>query len=320
MTRATLLTALLLILALGGLLPASPSLAQTGPVGPVTNPADSFGMGANNEYRRNIDKALSDAARESEREMATRLRDDATAARAAATGAGVTCEVTEAILLGRTDDGLNLYETACASGPGYLVTASEPPVATGCVIANTAAAHALEANPSARPPASCTLPANLNVDAAMAGYAAAAGVTCVVDEGRAIGQVEGRAIYEIGCAGRDGARIAETATGWSRIPCLAVVRAGSTCAFTTTAEQYATLAEMLGGTAGAGCVVDGGRYMGASANGTYYEAKCSGAEGYVVRVRDGASEAFACAEATGVGGGCTLTPVASTVPAPTNRP
>ncbi|AQR63568.1 hypothetical protein BZG35_14930 [Brevundimonas sp. LM2] len=228
----------------------------------------------------------------------------------------MTCVVSQGILRGTTDDGLNLYETTCAEGPGHLITASTPPVATGCVVANTAASHALAANPTARPPAACTLPANLNVDAAMAAYARAAGVTCTMDEGRAIGQVEGRAIYEIGCAGRDGARIAETATGWSQIPCLAVVKAGSTCAFTTPAEQNATLQALLAGTEGAGCVVDDGRYMGASANGTYYEAKCSGAEGYVFRVKDGSSEAFPCAAAQGLAGGCILTPVVAAEVAP----
>lgn len=319
MPRSFFRRPLTVALALGlGLWSAGAALAQTGPVGGATASRDIFGLGEVSEYSRNVEKALSDAARESERELAIRLRDDAAAARVAATAAGVTCTITEAILLGQTDDGLALYETACATGPGYLVTASEPPVATGCVVANTAASHALAANPSARPPASCTLPANLNVDAAMAGYAAAAGVTCVVDEGRAIGQVGAMAVYEIGCAGRDGARIAETETGWSKISCLAVVSAGSTCAFTTPAEQTATLQALLAGTEGAACIVDGGRYMGASANGTYYEARCAGAEGYVFRVKDGVSEAFPCAVAQGLAGGCILTPAVPAAPALTD--
>ena len=47
--------------------------------------------------------------------------------------------------------------------------------------------------------------------------------------------------------------------------------------------------------------------MGASANGTYYEARCAGADGYIFRVRDDATEVFACADAEGIGGGCILT-------------
>lgn len=290
-----------------GLLIASPAPAQDGAVGGVnTGAADSFAIGGRDEYFRNMDMALRDFSRESARERTERLRDEAAAARAAATAAGVTCEITEAIQIGETADGLKLYETACASGPGYLVATTTPPSATNCVVANTAARHFLTANPQAQPPASCTLPANLNVDAAIAGYARDAGIDCTVDEVRAIGQVGSRAIYEIGCAGRDGYRITPSETGWDKIACLAVVNAGSTCAFTTTAEQMATLHDYLAG-AGQECAVDAGRYMGASANGTYYEAKCSGAEGYIFRVKDGETQAFRCAEAQGIAGGCRLT-------------
>ncbi len=289
-------------------LSASPGLAQDGVLGGVdTGAADTYAIGGRDAYFREMDTALREFSRESTRERTERLRDEDAAARAAATEAGVTCQVTEAIRLGLTDDGLDLYETACASGPGYLITASTPPAATGCVVANTAARHALATDPQARPPASCTLPANLDVDAAIAGYAREAGIACTVDEVRAIGQVGDRAIYEIGCAGRDGWRITPSETGWDRIACLAVVNAGSTCAFTTRAEQLATLRAYLAGTPGQDCVVDDGRYMGASANGVYYEARCSGAEGYIFRVKDGATEAFACAEAQGIAGGCRLT-------------
>lgn len=311
MSRFRLISVLSGALALGAMLIAGPVAAQDGPT-VDTGARDPFAIGDRSEYFRNWDSSLSEFARESERQKEQRLGDEAAAGRAAATQAGVTCEVTEAILLGKTDDGLDLYETACATGPGYLITASAPPTATGCVVANTAAAHALVANPAARPPATCTLPANLNVDAAIAAYAREAGVPCTVNEGRAIGQVGARAIYEIGCAGRDGYRITQDETGgWSKISCLAVVKAGSTCAFTTEAEQNATLQALLTDTAGSACVVDGGRYMGASANGTYYEARCSGAEGFIFRVKDGATEAFPCAEAQGVAGGCILTTVAT---------
>ena len=296
------------------LLIAPGALAQTAPPGPVVNPSDTFNMGTGSEYLRNLETALSDAARESSREAAARLREDAAIARRVAAAAGVSCEISEAKRIGRTDDGIDVYETACGTASGYLVAASEPPVATSCVVANTAAAHALTLDPTAPPPASCTLDGNLSVDAAIAGFARAAGVPCAVDEGRAIGLVEGRAIYEIGCAGRDGYRITEDEDGWSKISCLAVVRAGSTCALTTSAEQVATLQALLAGTEAASCVVDAGRYVGASANGTYYEARCEGAPGYIFRVKDDATEVFACADATGLAGGCTLTTTQATLP------
>jgi hypothetical protein len=318
MPKPRFLAALTGAFALGLVLLSAPAALAQDIGGVDTGASDSYAIGARDELNRNIDGALSDAGRVSARDRAIRLREDAAAARAAAVLAGVTCQISEAVLVGQTDDGFNLYEAACATGPGYLITESAPPVATGCVVANTAAAHALAADPAARPLATCTLSANRNIDAAITAYAGAAGIACDVDEGRAIGQVGDRAIYEIGCAGRDGYRITETETGWSKIACLAVVNAGSTCAFTTPAEQHATLQALLADTEGAACVVDGGRYMGASANGTYYEARCSGAEGYIFRVRDGATEAFPCAAALGLAGGCTLTPVAAAASARTD--
>ncbi|RZJ82605.1 MAG: hypothetical protein EON88_30160 [Brevundimonas sp.] len=300
-----------------GLMFASPSLAQ-GVGGVNTGAADSYAIGGRDEYFRNMDTALRDFSRESERDRAERLRTEAAAARAAATAAGVACQVTEAVQIGQTQGGLKLYETACASGPGYLIATTTPPTATGCVVANTAARHFLAANPQGQPPTSCTLPANLNVDAAIAGYARDAGIDCTVDEVRAIGQVGSRAIYEIGCAGRDGYRITPSETGWDKISCFAVVNSGSTCAFTTQDEQFATLRAYLTETPAAGCQVDGGRYMGASANGVYYEAKCSGAEGYIFRVKDGRTEAFPCAEAQGIAGGCRLTTAVAAAAPPNN--
>ncbi|RZJ94811.1 MAG: hypothetical protein EON88_11940 [Brevundimonas sp.] len=302
-----------------GLLIASPSLAQGGGgVGVNTGAADSYAIGGRDEYFRNMDSALRDFSRETTRERAERLRDEAAAARAAATAAGVTCQVTEAVQIGQTTDGVKLYETACAAGPGYLIATTTPPRATSCVVVNTAARHFLAANPQGEPPASCTLPANLNVDAAIAGYARDAGIDCTVDEVRAIGQVGDRAIYEIGCAGRDGYRITPSETGWDKISCLAVANAGSTCAFTTQDEQFATLRAYLESTPASDCVVDGGRYMGASANGVYYEAKCANTAGYIFRVKDGRTEAFPCAEAQGIAGGCRLTAVVAATPAPEN--
>ena len=296
----------------------SPVLAQSAPPtgGGGSGPGipDVLGIGGAPERIRNFDSAVAAANRESDRERAVRLRNETNAGKALAARAGVACPASEAVLIGKTDAGFDLYETACVSGPGYLITDTETPSVMGCVVANTAAAR-VAADPTAVPPATCTLPSNQNVAAAIVAYAQEAGVACQIDESRAIGQVGARAVYEIGCAGRDGYRITQTETGWSKITCLAIVNGGSNCAFTTQQEQNATLTAFLADTEARSCVVDGGRYMGSSANGTYYEAKCSGAEGYVFRVKDGVTEAFPCATAQGVGGGCRLTAVAAAPPA-----
>jgi hypothetical protein len=161
----------------------------------------------------------------------------------------------------------------------------------------------------ATPTPTCKLAANQNTDALIAGFAQAAGITCAIDAGAPVGLADGKTVYEVGCPGLDGYRIEESATGWTSTPCLTIVSAGGTCRFTTPEEQYATVKAMLANTEAADCLVDGARHMGGNANGQFYEAKCSGAEGYILRVKDNATEqVYRCAIAQPIGGGCTLTP------------
>lgn len=243
------------------------------------------------------------------------------AAQASATAAGLSCQVTEATLLGNTPEGPALYEAACATGPGYLITASTPPQTIDCIIVAAAAARQAAADPTAAPALTCKLAANQDTLGAMAGFAREAGIPCQVDAGKPIGEAAGKTVYEIGCVGVDGYRLQQnTAGAWEGTECLIVVSAGSSCEFTTPAEQYASVKTRLAGTDGAGCVVDGARYMGGNANGVFYEAKCSGAEGYILRVKDNATQQiYPCAVAQPIGGGCTLTPVAP-APAPAAEP
>ena len=231
------------------------------------------------------------------------------AAQVVATAAGLSCQVTEATLLGKTDgDNADFYEAACATGPGYLLVASTPPQSFDCVLLAAQARDNPAATPAEATP-TCKLAANQNTDALIAGYAQAAGVPCTIDAGAPVGLSEGKTVYEVGCPGTDGYRIEEEATGWTKSACLTIVSAGGTCRFTTPDEQYASVKTMLANTEGAACVVDGARHMGGNANGQFYEAKCSGSEGYILRVKDNATEqVYRCAIAQPIGGGCTLTP------------
>lgn len=243
-------------------------------------------------------------------------------AQAAVTAAGATCQVSQAILLGKTADEAKIYEAACAAGPGYLLIASTPPQAVSCLVAATSAAQP-DAMATDEKAFVCTLPANQDVTATLAAYAREAGITCQVDGGGPVGTADGRTVYEIGCAGADGYRLKQTATGWEKTECWIIVSAGSTCERTTPDEQFATMKTRLAGTEAAACQVDGGRFMGANANGAFYEARCAGSDGFIFHVKDEVTDrVYACAIATPIGGGCTLTPAraSSAAAAPPARP
>ncbi len=223
---------------------------------------------------------------------------------------GIQCQITESKLLGQTADKTKLYETACASGPGYLLLTSTPPQATDCLVLASSAEQARARDPNADVGSQCTLPANDNAMAVFTAYAKEAGLTCTVDEGRIIGAKPGGAVvYEIGCAGVDGAQINKSGAGWEVVDCLELASAGSTCRFTTAQEQAATVKAMLVGSDGASCDVTQVRYMGKNANGAFYEAACNGADGLIARVNteNAVQQVYPCAVAQQIGGGCKLT-------------
>lgn len=231
-------------------------------------------------------------------------------AQAQITAAGIDCQATEAINPGVVGES-QVYEAACASGPGYILIASAPPQAFNCLeLAGTAYVARLN-DPAADVGQQCALPANQNGLALISGWAREAGVTCTVDEALAVGKsAANNMVYEVGCAGTDGYRLEKTGSGWLLQDCLVVVSGGGSCRFTTTDEQNATLQAQLAGTEAADCAVQQVRVMGTNANGRFFEVKC-GAEGqgFIARIKDGATQqVYPCATAQLIGGGCTLTP------------
>ena len=226
------------------------------------------------------------------------------------TAAGASCQATEAKLLGQTAEKVSLYEAVCATGPGYIIVGSTPPETLDCLVLASQAEKKRALDPAADVGTVCTLPANDNAMAVFTAYAQEAGVACQVDRGSVIGATsDGMLVYEIGCAGLDGYRIQRTASGWEKTECLQVLMQNATCAFTTPAEQAATVKSWLAGTDAAGCDVQQVRLMGYNANGRFYEATCAGAEGVIARVNaeHAVQQVYPCAEAALIGGGCKLT-------------
>lgn len=239
------------------------------------------------------------------------------AAQAQAQAAGLDCQVTEAANPGLIAES-QVYEAACANGPGYILIASTPPQTFNCLeLAGTAYTARLR-DPAADVGQQCLLPANQNGLALIGGWARDAGVTCTVDEAIAVGKSDANnVVYEVGCAGADGYWLEKVGDQWTLQDCLQVASVGGTCRFTTADEQNATLKARLAGTEAANCDVQQVRLMGSNANGRFFEVKCAAeGEGYIARIKDDvAQQIYPCATAQRIGGGCTLTPAPAAAPA-----
>lgn len=246
-------------------------------------------------------------------------------AEALITATGTTCQATESTLRGQIGEGQSVYEVSCATGPGYVLISSTPPQAVDCVLLSGQADISRARDPDADVGLQCLIEANKDVVKVVAGYAAAAGVTCTVDQGASVGKSsEGNIIYEVGCAGADGAWLEKTATGWAKTTCLQVVSSNGKCHYTTPAEQAATVKAWFANSAAAPCDVTETRFMGSNANGSFYEAKCAAGDGLIARFNTdmAVQQVYPCAEAATIGGGCKLgvAPVAAAPAAPTTQP
>ncbi|HEY1224755.1 MAG TPA: hypothetical protein VGE54_05965 [Brevundimonas sp.] len=251
-----------------------------------------------------------DAARRGQNQGPTPEQNRA-AAQAVAVSLGNSCQVTEASLLGARPEGGNIYEAACATGPGFIFEATTPPRSADCVDLAGAAAMLHERDPAANAGLQCTLPGNQNTLTVIAGYAQQAGVTCQVDAGMATAINR----YEIGCANADGYWIERQEGSWAKIPCWDLKIEGQLCRFTTDAEANSAWTGVLAGTAASGCEVQQARKVGIDAQRlAVYEVKCASGDGWMARVdlAGVAKRVQACTDpaVAALAGGCQLTTAA----------
>ena len=256
--------------------------------------------------------------RRQERERARRAaaptpEQNKAAAQALATAAGLTCQVSDAVLLGATAELQATYEATCASGPAYLLVASTPPQTFNCLeLAGQAETNRLR-DPAADVGQLCTLPIHQNPVPVVAAYAREVGIGCTVDQGAAVGRLDGNLVYEVGCADADGYQLEQASTGWIKTPCWTRSFEGSACRYTTSAESLKAWTTILAGTEAAACEVQQARKIGLDAQGLQvYEVKCSAGDGYFARVGANftAQRVHTCAAAIHIAGGCTLTTAA----------
>jgi hypothetical protein len=223
--------------------------------------------------------------------------------------AGVPCTVVDARQIG-SGGGSTYYEVACKEGMGYVLASkgggAAPQVFTCLMTA--------EPGPDKKPnAAACKLPENANPAAALQPIVGQTGVSCDVDKGRYLGSSADKNLYEVSCKSGAGYVLVTPRTGAGAPEaqsCLAYAGQDSSVKCTLTTEQQELgEADALAAASGK-CAVKSKRYILTAQDGTdYFEVACTDGKGYVLHSdKTGKlAEVIPCANASYVGGGCTLT-------------
>ena len=325
MFKSSLIAAIGTALVLAGIAAPSAQAQEGGGYGQAapTVPGDT-----QDAMNRQTDRSREEAGRQGRRNRnsqpaAPTPEELNAAAQTVATSAGLACQVSQANLLPVMSGESRVYEAACAVGPGYILIASTPPQTFDCVLladaqarlrAAAAGAPAAPANPSGATDITCVMPQNTDVMRVMVEYGRQANLPCVPNQGGPLGkQIGGEELYEVGCDGVDGYVLQrQVAGGFKTTECIQLVNTALACQFSTAQEQAASLkARFAANAEAAACDVTQARYMGANANGSFYEAKCGAGNGVIVRFDPAfaVQQVYPCELAQRIGGGCTMTEV-----------
>ncbi|HEY9236050.1 MULTISPECIES: hypothetical protein [Phenylobacterium] len=236
---------------------------------------------------------------------------------ALAKAAGVACNVTDARFVGKVADkkaktNTNFYEIDCDQGVGFVLSAVEGGATTtfSCIEANTPQPDGKESS------LKCELPGNADPKADLAPILAAAKVQCTPEAVRGIGQSATAAYLEVACQGSSQGYVVKTSSPMDpakpveATDCLLYDGGQSniSCTLRTKEDRLAVIDTYITA-ANKGCTPKDKRYIGMSQSGSaFFEAACTDGKGYLLRVDNGKfAEAYDCAKAQGVMGGCTLT-------------
>ena len=238
------------------------------------------------------------------------------AAPAIAQGAGLTCKVVDARLMGKNTDAktkisTSFYEIDCDQGLGFVLQtpAGGKATAFSCIEANSP-------QPDGKPPsAPCKLAGNADPKADLAPLIAKAGVSCVPDAARGIGQSSTSTYVEVSCQGGTGyvlqAGLPANPGGASLATNCLIYDASESnikCVLHDKASRLTAMDTYIAA-ANNGCVPKDRRYVGLSQGGaTYWEASCQDGKGYIYKIeKNQLSQAVSCEKASGILGGCELT-------------
>ena len=230
-----------------------------------------------------------------------------------ASGAG--CTVSDARFIGEDKKaGAKYYEVACNEGMGFALIAKKdvaPQVYT-CL-------ESSQPGPDGKVGGlACILPANANPGAGLAPFVKKGGVTCDIENTRAIGSGAKNSYFEVACKGGAG-YIVQTVSPLNLNgevvvnSCLLYEEGGNvSCKLTNRQTQLAIVDTLNTAAASAGttCAIKDKRYILSTKSDNYFEVSCQDGKGYVYQ-QTAATGAFAraipCAQAGFVGGGCTMT-------------
>ncbi|THD64638.1 MAG: hypothetical protein E8A49_00875 [Phenylobacterium sp.] len=239
------------------------------------------------------------------------------AAPAIVQAAGVSCQVSDARLAGKSPPdkktgslGATVYEVACGStGIGFLIQApaTGAPTIFSCLVANYPADMGTPPNP-------CILPDNQNLKGGIAALATKAKVPCAPDKVRGIGQTATNTVIEMSCPSGSGYIVLAAAPldltkDATSMNCLAYDAANSNvkCMLSQPAQRVA-VADKIASQAQPNCTVKDRRFVGLLTDGTEgYEFACNDGKGYIVKVNSqgAVAETLDCAKLSG--SSCTLT-------------
>lgn len=227
---------------------------------------------------------------------------------------GVPCGISEARLIGADKKTkTSYYEVACGPGAmGYVLQnpAGGAPTAFSCIEANTPPA------PGQAPSAPCMLSGNDNPKALLQPMMKRAGVECLPEQARGIGQTKSNTYVEVACQGGAGYILVASVPFDVSKPaeaqnCLMYDDAATNikCSITDHASRMAVV-DKYAAAANNGCAIKERRFVGMSkGNISFFEAACQDGKGYIYKASaNGAlEETYECAKATQILGGCTLT-------------
>lgn len=227
-----------------------------------------------------------------------------------ASGAG--CTVSDARFIGEDKKaGAKYYEVACNEGMGFALIAKKdvaPQVYT-CL-------ESSQPGPDGKVGGlACVLPGNVNPGAGLAPFVKKGGVTCDIENTRAIGSGAKNSYFEVACKGGSGYVVQTVAplniNGEVTVnSCLLYEEGANVSCKLTNRETQLGVVNTLNAGAGTNCAIKDKRYVLSTKTDNYYEVSCQDGKGYMYQqtATTGAfARAIPCAQASFVGGGCTMT-------------
>jgi hypothetical protein len=204
---------------------------------------------------------------------------------------------------------VQVYEVTCGNGFGYLVEGpkggSADTQVSSCPSLMATAKKGDATN-------SCQLPENLDVKGQAQALLSKAGISCTVSDAKWIGinpkdHNEG---FEVACAAPSPGYVMFVSQTGAAPPHVVNCMLQSYKCTLTTPEQQTAWVKSVASKSGNACDINQSRYVGTDKDGSsFFEVGCTKGVGYMVQVTAAGEfkEAIGCADATNLGGGCTLT-------------